>query len=859
MWTTKCSVTFFLVMFGAQCSQELSSASTFILRIFPAPAHQSAPELPSASELGNRPYDQEEALEAQRRILKMFYHGYDSYITYAFPHDELKPLTKTYTDSLGELGNLNREYLNSSYQGVAMTLIDSLSSLAVLGNRSEFAKNVNWLARHMTFDMDVRVNVFEANIRLLGGLLSGHLLAEDPRFGGLPDYQGELLDLAYELGLRLLPAFLESPTGLPYAWVNLKKGVVEEARSVAETNTAAVGSLTIEMTVLSRLTGVPVFEEAARRSLRKLWRMRSHLGLFGTALNMLTAEWIPPVHGTIGASSDSFYEYLLKAFVLFGDEEYWEMFVEAYVSAVQHYKRDGWYQDSDIFSGQPTHQQFTSLQGFWPGMQVMVGDVAASRRTFERFFSVVQQYKLPPERYLFNTGQIHPTEHYYPLRPELIESAYYLYQATREPYLQRAGQFMLDSLYKYAWAEGGLASIRSVNSMEQEDYMPSFFLAETCKYLFLLFNDTLRGGNYVLTTEGHPIPVAAVRQARPSKLPRRRTAATLATHPAYAGANFQLALQIARGHTIFKDGLPAVRCPLTNCTQAPQARAQPSDVQSSAEQGAPSLIMDGHVIENIEGHTAAPAALLAALQNVLGSEAIASESVVEVVLDDFLSGMNTRSTQTDGTGVEADLVSVEAAMASLEAGAVSVEGLVGALVASAGAVQGADSERYRRRAPTENAGSFLEAAQDTGPEPYSDQAQSDGAGSVDAVHGSSPREGKDRRRGPPCQGGGGSVGGSSAGSGTPEAPEEAAPCMKAGGVPWYPDWGLMSSGVSALEARVCPVPPQDRSPKVPEVQSLCHILDRWPDHSCRRDRDCGVDGDTCRRRRCTQFQFCQAF
>ncbi len=50
---------------------------------------------------------------------------------------------------------------------------------------------------------------------------------------------------------------------------------------------------------------------------------------------------------------------------------------------------------------------------------------------------------------------------------------------------------MVDSLYKYAWAEGGLASIRSVATMEQEDYMPSFFLAETCKYLYLLYNDTL--------------------------------------------------------------------------------------------------------------------------------------------------------------------------------------------------------------------------------------------------------------------------------------------------------------------------------------------------------------------------------
>lgn len=67
----------------------------------------------------------------------------------------------------------------------------------------------------LSFDIDVRVNVFEANIRLLGGLLSAHLLAEDPSFGRVPGYQGDLLDLAYELGLRLLPAFLESPTGGP--------------------------------------------------------------------------------------------------------------------------------------------------------------------------------------------------------------------------------------------------------------------------------------------------------------------------------------------------------------------------------------------------------------------------------------------------------------------------------------------------------------------------------------------------------------------------------------------------------------------------------------------------------------------
>jgi mannosidase alpha-like ER degradation enhancer 1 len=107
----------------------------------------------------------------------MFYHGYDSYMKYAFPHDELRPISRTYTDSLGELGNLNREHLSEEYRGVALTLIDSMSTLAVLGNTSEFAKNVRWLEANLNFDVDVRVNAFECNIRVLGGLLSAHVLA----------------------------------------------------------------------------------------------------------------------------------------------------------------------------------------------------------------------------------------------------------------------------------------------------------------------------------------------------------------------------------------------------------------------------------------------------------------------------------------------------------------------------------------------------------------------------------------------------------------------------------------------------------------------------------------------------------
>ena len=65
----------------------------------------------------------------------------------------------------------------------------------------------------VSFDVDLKVNVFEANIRLLGGLLSAHLLASDANLGLMQKkYSGELLDLAVDLGDRLMVAFTASPT-----------------------------------------------------------------------------------------------------------------------------------------------------------------------------------------------------------------------------------------------------------------------------------------------------------------------------------------------------------------------------------------------------------------------------------------------------------------------------------------------------------------------------------------------------------------------------------------------------------------------------------------------------------------------
>ncbi|CAI0398957.1 unnamed protein product [Linum tenue] len=462
-------------------------------------------------------------LEMRDKVREMFYHAYENYMTYAFPHDELKPLTKSYTDSLSELGNLKLEHLPTDYSGSALTLIESLSSLAflfhslvIMGNNTEFERAVGWLSKNLSFDVDARVNLFECNIRVLGGLVSAHILASDSKNRLIQgSYDNELLGLAEDLGRRFLPAF-DTPTGLPYAWVNLKYGVMEG--ETTETSTSGCGSLILEMGALSRLTGDPRYEFAALRALRKLWSMRSSLNLFGTTLDVMTGEWIEHSSG-IGAGVDSFYEYLVKAHILFGKDDYWRMFQSAYLAVQKYFRHGSWYHEADMRSGRATYWQLTSLQAFWPGLQakvsdcniinqVLVGDVRAANSSHREFFSVWEKYGVLPERYLLDYQTVHPTEKYYPLRPELAESTFYLYHATKDPFYIEVGEAIVNSLNFYTKVEGGFASIRDVTTMQREDHQHSFFLAETCKYLYLLFDDSfLAGRNYVFTTEGHPLPV----------------------------------------------------------------------------------------------------------------------------------------------------------------------------------------------------------------------------------------------------------------------------------------------------------------------------------------------------------------
>jgi len=58
-----------------------------------------------------------------------------------------------------------------------LTLIDALDTLAVMGNYTEFQRVVDIITTNANFDANINVSVFETNIRIIGGLLSAHLLS----------------------------------------------------------------------------------------------------------------------------------------------------------------------------------------------------------------------------------------------------------------------------------------------------------------------------------------------------------------------------------------------------------------------------------------------------------------------------------------------------------------------------------------------------------------------------------------------------------------------------------------------------------------------------------------------------------
>ncbi|XP_055717463.1 ER degradation-enhancing alpha-mannosidase-like protein 3 isoform X2 [Salvelinus fontinalis] len=453
----------------------------------------------------------EEKLKLRNQVVEMFDHAYSNYMDHAYPADELMPLT-----CRGRVRGLepSRGDVDDALGMFSLTLIDTLDTLVLLNKTAEFEAAVRRVLKDVRLDNDVVVSVFETNIRVLGGLLGGHSMAVMLKDAGhyMQWYQDELLHMAKDLGLRLLPAFNTS-SGLPYPRVNLKHGVRgPESRTGTETDTctACAGTIILEFAALSRFTGDPVFEVHARRALNFLWEKRQrNSNLVGTTINIHSGEWVRRDSG-VGAGIDSYYEYLLKAYILLGDDLFLQRFNIHYASIMKYISQPPLLLDVHIHKPLlPARTWMDSLLAFFPGLQVLKGDIRPAIETHEMLYQVTKKHNFLPEAFTTDF-RVHWAQH--PLRPEFAESTYFLYKATKDPYYLEVGRTVLDNLNRFARVPCGFAAMKDVRTGSHEDRMDSFFLAEMFKYLFLLFAEEedlpFNVEDYIFTTEAHLLPLS---------------------------------------------------------------------------------------------------------------------------------------------------------------------------------------------------------------------------------------------------------------------------------------------------------------------------------------------------------------
>jgi hypothetical protein len=407
-----------------------------------------------------------------------FLHAWQGYRRYAWGHDDLASISKKPYDWYGE--------------SLLMTPVDALDTLVVMGLTDEANAVRELIAAKLDFDKDVYVKNFEITIRLLGGLLSSYQLSGDAR----------LLAKAEDLGTRLLPVF-DSPTGLPWVEVNLRTGKTRNRL----TNPAETGTLLLEFGTLAKLANKPVFYDKAKRALVETFKRRSSIDLVGSSIDVQTGKWIDP-ESHVSGGIDSYYEYLWKCWRLFGDKDCLAMWKTSIAAVNAHLadEVDGslWYGYADMNTGKRTHTTWGALDAFFPALLSISGDVSRAARLQASSFRMWQINGIEPEVYDYRSGAIpYPG---YALRPEIVESAYYLSHYTHDPKYLAMGRTMFRDFVKHCRTDAGYAALANVVTKQKKDRMESFLFAETFKYYYLLFAPSaLDFDAATFNTEAHPL------------------------------------------------------------------------------------------------------------------------------------------------------------------------------------------------------------------------------------------------------------------------------------------------------------------------------------------------------------------
>lgn len=440
-------------------------------------------------------------------VKKMMRHAWTNYVKFAWPHNELKPISRK-----GMEGIFGRGMKGAS-------IVDALDTLYIMEMDKEFNKAREWIVDNLEIsDLDTSISVFETSIRYIGGLLSTYTFTGD----------SALRDKAVQVANTLLPAF-NTPTGIPFGWVNLhtKKGWNFGWSGSGSSILADFGTLHMEFSYLSDVTGDPVYREKVEQIRTFLQASTRPSKLYPSFVNPTSGRWSGSV--SVGAYGDSFYEYLLKEWIRSGktDTTAKKMFLAAAQDInellVQTSKGAGLTYIVAMENGR-LNKKMDHLTCFAGGLFGLAGQLLNSSRFAQLGEEITetchQSYArsatgLAPDIFQYSeTKDVEASSTKYILRPETFESYFVMWRITKDPKYRDWGWDAVLAIERNCRTGTGYSGIRNVNIVdgEQDDEQQTFFLAETLKYLYLLFSDDqlLSLDEWVLNTEAHPLPIWGV-------------------------------------------------------------------------------------------------------------------------------------------------------------------------------------------------------------------------------------------------------------------------------------------------------------------------------------------------------------
>ncbi|KAG2615752.1 mannosyl-oligosaccharide 1,2-alpha-mannosidase MNS3-like [Panicum virgatum] len=497
----------------------------------------------------------------QKKVKEAFEYAWSGYRNYAMGYDELMPLSHRGTDGLGGLGATIVDSLDTAIIMGA----DDVVSEASRWIEENLMKRISEKGQVNLFETTIRVlGGLLSAYHLSGGDHAGSVDSGIPASYKMANPE-RLLEVSKDLADRLLLAFTSSPTAIPLSDVILRDRTAHAAPD-GLSSTSEASTLQLEFSYLSRVSGDPKYDREAMKVLEHMRTLPKVEGLVPIYINPSSGQFSGE-NIRLGSRGDSYYEYLLKVWIQQEENRdsslkyLFEMYTEA-MRGVKHLLVRKTVPNELVFVGElpfgrngDFSPKMDHLVCFLPGTLALGATKGITKKkalennlltdedienlqlaedlakTCVEMYFVTSTGLAPEIAYFHIEGNqeggpdggyksnkyvndiiIKPLDRHNLLRPETVESLFVLHRITEDPKYREWGWQIFQAFEKHTKVDsGGYSSLDDVTSLppHRRDKMETFFLGETLKYLYLLFDEsnTLPLDKYVFNTEAHPLPV----------------------------------------------------------------------------------------------------------------------------------------------------------------------------------------------------------------------------------------------------------------------------------------------------------------------------------------------------------------